>query len=94
MKELLRANVGIPCIIKNVFKLLIVSPWKKTITLVLSVFAFNLQVLQYSPNLFKIFVNHRGFQPVGQYRQHIKVQKALNKYSTYLLCSLKLFLNH
>jgi hypothetical protein len=27
----------------------------KTITLVLSVFAFNLQVLQYSPNLFKIF---------------------------------------
>jgi hypothetical protein len=35
---------------------------------------------------------YRGFQPLGQYRQHIKVQKALNKYSTYLLCSLKLFL--
>ena len=30
----------------------------------------------------KYFVNHRGFQPLGQ---HIKVQKALNKYSTYLL---------
>jgi hypothetical protein len=30
----------------------------------------------------KYFVNHRGFQPVGQYRQHIKVQTALNKYST------------
>jgi hypothetical protein len=42
----------------------------------------------------KYFVNHRGFQPLGQCRQHIKVQKALNKYSTYLLCSLKLFLNH
>jgi hypothetical protein len=35
-----------------------------------------------------------NLQPLGQYRQHIKVQKALTKYSTYLLCSLKLFLNH
>jgi hypothetical protein len=37
------------------FKLVDCLPLEKTITLVLSVFAFNLQVLQYSPNLFKIF---------------------------------------
>jgi hypothetical protein len=33
----------------------LVTSLEKNITLVLSVFAFNLQVLQYIPNLFKIF---------------------------------------